>query len=803
MGVNHWIAGLGLATLAGAGLAGLFRLAVRQPQAPLDGVVTLDGLKIDVEVIRDPEGVPHIYGATDHDVHFALGYVHAQDRLWHMELNRRLGQGRLAEIFGEPALGFDRFMRRLGLSHVATAEAIAMGPEERAVVNAYVDGVNAYLSTHRWRLPLECRILNFRPSPWEAADVLAVGKLLCWLLSANWDSEWFRSQMVERLGPEGAAALEPGYPTGQPLAVPPGMSYTGLGMPLLAEFQEVQRSLHLVGSGMSNAWAVSPERSATGAALLASDPHLRPQMPSIWYEAHLCGAGLNVVGATMPGVPVVLIGHNERIAWGITASMVDTQDLFVERVQGDGSTRYLTPDGWEPLTTRIEQIRVRGRDEPIVETIQETRHGPALSPLLPGEARFLTVQSTILRAQDTVRGAIRLNRASNWEEFRAALADLGVALNFIYADRDGNIGYQLSGQVPRRKKGTGLLPVPGWDPNYDWDGYLTAEELPSAFNPRCGYVVSANNRIPDVAYPHVLSHDWIDGFRAMRIEKQLLSRERHTVDEFAAMQMDVYSEPAQQLVALYADVEPSDPFEVRALEHLRRWDYRLTAESIAATIFVELKRRLLQNVFGPRLGPLAGCYVGSSTPSGIAGSAYPARVTGFLLDLLRRADPAWLHPQEVDQRSPFQSWTELKQASLSQAVLELRAMLGDDMDLWHWGRLHTVSFDHPLGQIKPLDRLFCRGPYPIGGDGDTPCQTALGAGSYRATEWVPSYRQIVDLGNFANSRSIHTTGQSGHPGSPHFDDFIPLWREGHYHPMRFDRREILDCLAHMLVLRPA
>ena len=803
MDLNRWVTGLGLATLAGAGLAGLFRLAVRQPQTPLDGVVSLPGLKIDVEVIRDPDGVPHIYGASDHDVHFALGYVHAQDRLWHMELNRRLCQGRLAEIFGEPALGFDRFMRRIGLGHAAVAEAIAMGPEERSVVSAYVEGVNAFLDAHRWRLPLECRILNFRPAPWEAADVLGVGKLLCWLLSANWDSEWFRSQMVAQLGPEGAAALDPGYPAGQPLVVPPGVSYAGLQVPLLAEFQEVQRSLNLVSSGMSNAWAVGPERSATGSALLASDPHLRPQMPSIWYEAHLCGAGLNVIGATMPGIPFVLIGHNERIAWGITASMVDTQDLFVERVQSDGTGRYQTPEGWEPVTTRIEQIRVRGRAEPVVETIQETRHGPSLSPLLPEETRFLTIQSPVLRAQDNGRGAMRLNRAANWQEFQVALADLGVVMNYVYADCDGNIGYQLSGQVPRRKKGTGLLPVPGWDADYDWDGYLAAEELPHVFNPPCGYVVSANNRIPDADYPHVLSYDWIDGFRAMRIEQQIQARERHTLDDFAAMQFDFGSESARQLVELLTDVQPTDPLEVRALEYLRRWDCRLTSESVAATIYVELKRRLLQNVFGPRLGPLTGSYIGSAPAKGIAGSAYPARVTGFLLELLRQEDTTWLEPRVPADGAAFRSWDDLKRASLSQAVRELRTQLGDDMDFWQWGRLHTLRFDHPLGQVKPLDRLFCRGPFPIGGDGDTPCQSALGAGSYRATDWIPSYRQIVDLGNLSNSRAIHTTGQSGQPGSPHFDDFIPLWRDGRYHPMRFERREILEGLAHMLILRPA
>lgn len=789
--------GLGIATMASAGLVGLYRLALRQPQAPLDGVTTLPGIKMDVEVVRDHAGVPHVYAANRQDLYYAFGYVHAQDRLWHMEFNRRAALGRLCEIFGEPTLIFDRFTRRLGLAHVATAELVAMDREERGVLEAYAAGVNGFLEAHRHRLPLEFRILRFRPRPWEPLDSLAIGKMLSWLLSANWDSEWFRARLVERLGAEAAAALEPGYPAGHPLTVAPGVTYTGLADSLLEDFQAAQRDLGLFSGAMSNSWAVRPERSATGGAILASDPHLRPQMPSIWYEAHLCGGGLDVIGATMPGIPAVLIGHNQHIAWGITASMVDTQDLFVERLDPNDPSRYETPGGYEPLTIRRELIDVRGRAEPFVEEVQETRHGPALSPLLPGETRLLTVQSPVLRPQKAVRGAMRLSEASNWDEFCAALADWDVALNFVYADRDGNIGYHLSGKVPRRNKGNGLLPAPGWDADYDWLGLIPFDELPGVFNPPSGYVVSANNRLVDDSYPYVLSHDFVDGFRAMRIESQLRARERHTVEDFAAMQLDVYSDAARQIVELFADVEGGDPLTVRALEHLRRWDYRLTPDSIAATIYVELRQQLLRNVFGPRLGPLLGSYVGSAPPESIAGSVYPARVSGFLIGLLRRADPDWLAGQTT-----FTSWAELKQASLAQAVVELRTRLGNDMDTWRWGRIHQIRFEHPLGRVKPLDRLFNRGPYPIGGDADTPCQAALAPGSYAATEWIPSYRQIVDLGNLANSRSIHTTGQSGLPGSPHYDDFIAPWLEGRYHPMLFERRAILEDLEHMLVLRP-
>jgi penicillin amidase len=788
-------AGLGVATVAGAGL---YRVVLGQPRAPLDGVVSPPGVKTDVEIVRDHAGVPHVYAATSQDLYYALGYVHAQDRLWQLELNRRVALGRLSEIFGEPTITFDRFMRRLGLAQVATAEAIAVSPEERLTLESYAAGINGFLAINRHRLPLEFRILRFRPEPWQTSDSLAWGKVMAWLLSANWDSEWFRARLVDQLGPEVAATFEPGYPAGHPLTVAPGLSYAGLSNSLLEGFQTVQRDLGLFAGGMSNAWVVGPERSATGAALLASDPHLKPQLPSIWYEAHLCGNGLDVTGATMPGLPAILIGHNQRIAWGVTASMVDTQDLFVERLNPDNHREYGTPDGWEPISVRQETIRVRGRTEPIVENIQVTRHGPSLSPMLGGETRFLTVQSPVLRAGHAVRGTVLLSRAQNWSEFRAALSDWDVALNFVYADVDGNIGYQLSGKVPRRVTGSGLLPVPGWDASYDWNGYLAFDELPSAFNPPCGYVVSANNRIVPEDYPRVLSHDWCDGFRAMRIENQLKSRERHSLDDFAAMQMDFFSEAGRQIVELLADVVPApgEPLPTRALEYLRRWNYILGADSVAGTLYVFLRRRLLHNVFGPRLGPLIGRYAGTATNPGIAGSSYPGRVTGFLIEHLRAADPAWLAANGT-----FKTWPELKWASLAEAVSELTSRLGEDMETWRWGRLHRVTFDHPLGRVKPLDRLFNRGPYPIGGDGDTPHQASSMDGSLDADAFVPSYRQLVDLGNFENSRSVHTTGQSGHVGSPHFDDFVEPWRTGRYHPMRYDRRAILDDLEHMLLLR--
>lgn len=742
--INRVLTGLGVATLGGAEL---YRLALRQPQTALDGLVSPPGVRTDVEIVRDRAGVPHLYAGPVHDVYYALGYVHAQDRLWQMEVQRRLARGRLSEIFGEPPVLFDRFMRRLGLARIADDEEALLEPDERAAIEAYVAGVNGFLAIHPHRLPLEFRILRFRPRPWTVSDSLAWAKAMSWYLSGNWDNEWFRGLLVERLGPAGTAALDPGYAAGHPVTTAPGAGYAGATDDLLAGLQSIQRELGLFSGGLSNAWAVAPERSATGSALLASDPHLRPQAPSIWYEAHLVGGGLDVTGATMPGLPAVLIGHNQHLAWGITASMVDTQDLFVERLNPNNAGEYETPSGWAPLRTHAEMIPVRGRPEPIFDEVSETRHGPILTPLLPGETRVLALASTLLQPHHTVRGAMGLNRASTWDEFRRALGDWGLPLNFVYADRAGNIGYQLSGVVPKRHADGGLAPVPGWDGRYDWDGVIPPDEMPSVFNPPSGYVISANNCVVGDDYPHVISRDWIDGYRAMRIEEVIRSKEKLTIEDCEALQMDFSSEAARQLVALLGEIEPTEPFAVRALAHLRRWDCRLTANSVPATIYRLLRERLLRNLFAARLGPLLNLYVGGPA-GGLAGSAYPGRASSILLRILQSEDPTWL------EGTGFTTWAELKSASLAQAVLELRARLGDDPDRWQWGRAHTVTFDHILGRVKLLDRVFNRGPYPVGGDGDTPHQTASTSDEFGSCELAPSYRQIVNLGDFSKSVSI-------------------------------------------------
>ncbi|HEX5417716.1 MAG TPA: penicillin acylase family protein, partial [Chloroflexota bacterium] len=661
---------------------------------------------------------------------------------------------------------------------------------------------NGFRSAHPTRLPLEFRILRQRPEPWTIADSLVCGKLICWMLSANWDTEWLRGKLVERLGPEAARALEAAYPADHPLTAAPGPSArreaNGHNDALLAAFQNGLQDLLSIAGGASNAWAVAPTRAASGGAMLASDPHLQPQMPSIWYEAHLSGGDFDVAGATMPGIPPVLIGQNRRIAWGITASIVDNQDLFVEEVDPQ-TRRYRTPEGSLPLSTRIEEISVRGKSEPIVERIEETRHGPELSPLLAGEPRFLAIQSPILRAGTTARGMLALNRAANWEEFRAALADFDLVINVVYADAAGNIGYQLSGKVPRRKKGTGLLPAPGWDAAYDWDGYLSGDELPHVFNPPEGYVVSANNRLVGDDYPHHLSHDWCDGFRARRIADVLTARERLTVEDFAALHQDFYSEAARQIVAAFRELPPraGEPLVTRAREYLRRWDYQLRPDSVAASIYAVLRAQLLRRLFEQKLGPLFGGYTGCAPTAWPAGSLYPARIGGFLITLLEQEDPAAL------EGTGYASWDDLKWESLRAAVADLRERLGDDLETWTWGRLHILRFDHPLGRVKPLGRIFSRGPVPVGGDADTPHQSSSSAGGYAANGWIPTYRQIVDFGNRANSCSIHTLGQSGQPGSPHFDDFLPLWRAGRYHPTLFDRAAVRDNLKHLIVLRPA
>ncbi len=765
------------------GGAGVYLIRRALPQT--NGTLAFTGLQDAVEVLRDHWGVPHIFARNAHDLFLAQGYVHAQDRLWQMELNRRTASGRLAEFAGEPALATDRLFRTLGLRRAAEAEFAHLDPETKEALELYAAGVNEFVAQHGSALPLEFTLLRLTPDPWSPIDTLAFGKLMAWVLGGNWSSELMRAHLVARFGVEGMRFLMPPYSDSAPIIVPREASYHTWNTAALFRLLDAGQGISEVGS---NNWVVSGTRTTTGSPILANDPHLEAQMPSIWYEMHLVGGPYNVAGSTFPGTPGVVIGHNADIAWGVTNGGPDVQDLYMEQFDPADPTRYRYRDAWEPATLVREEIKVKGRAAPVVETVRITRHGPILNSVVDGLGAFLALRWTALEPGSLSTSIMRLNRAHTWSEFRAALRLWTVpAQNFVFADRQGNIGYQLPGRIPIRAKGIGLLPVPGWTGEYEWIGEIPFEQLPSVLNPRRGYIATANNRIVPDGYPYFISADWDPGFRARRIETMLADSPHASLGQMARIQLDLTSLPAQAFVRALSRIpltnEPAAGLLAQLRAELESWDGVLRPNSRPAAIYEAVRLSLVPLVFKDVLGPeLYTRYLG-----------HVSSWQTVLLRLLETPTSPWWGPAGRDA---------VVTRAFTEAYDLLNARLGPDRSGWTWGRLHTMQFVHPVGRMPAVAWIFnVSAPPTSGGDATTVNNGGFDLATFRQRT-VASYRQLLDLADWDRSLSIHTTGQSGVPFSPHYHDFVLLWAAGRYHPMLFSRDRIEDALDGKLTLTP-
>ncbi len=778
MGTGRTLRRIATGTVVTAGAAALLAgYVLRRPLPKTKGRVVREGLRAPVEIIRDKWGVPHIYAAALRDLFFAVGYAQAQDRLWQMEFNRRLATGRLAEILGEPALEIDRLVRRVGFHRATEQDWLATTEEEQAVLESFTAGVNAYLKGGK--LPLEFTILRTRPRPWKPVDTLAFGRFFGWALAGNWDSEITRSWTVERFGAKLMAELEPRYTAGQPLVVPPGTAATGSGPNLTNDFQQAQDVLTLAAGGMSNNWAVDGHKSATGKPLLASDPHLPLSIPSIWWEMHIDSPELKAAGVGIAGLPGILMGHNARIAWGQTAAQTDGDDLFVQQLNPDNPSQYRQNGDWVNGDLVREEIKVRGRERPVVENVLITNHGPVVSPAIKGETRTLSLKTVALEPSHQTRTQLMLMGARDWDEFCEALTLWTFPpLNFGYADVDGNIGYHLAGLTPIRSKGHGILPSPAWTGEYDWTGFVPSAELPHSYNPETHWTASANNKIADDAYPYFLAANYADGFRAQRIIEQLEEKDKLSVEDFKAMQVDQLSLAAQELVPLIVALEPQDESSRRAISFLRAWDYTLAADSVAACVYETFYTHLVRRTLEEKLGSWSDFFMGKGIHPLRSNGSFFNVAHSWLMEKIRER-PAWFEGK---------TWNQVMEESLGSATAELRNVLGDEVSKWRWGRLHKQRFRHPLGEVRALDRVFNRGPVSIGGDANTVWQAAYAPyHGYEVNSFTASWRQIIDLDDFNRSQAVLPTGQSGHPGSRHYADMTGMWSRGEYHPMLWDR----------------
>jgi penicillin amidase len=759
------------------------------------GEVVLQGPGAPIEISRDRDGLVRIRAQSEPDAYFALGYVHAQDRLWQMEFQRRVGAGRLAEILGRRALGTDRFMRVLGLRRLAGLSLAGLSDGTRAALDAYSAGVNGFIAGHRGAWPPEFVLLRHTPEPWTPVDSLVWGRLMGLRLGHNWRTEALRSRLAERLSPRQIAELWPKRAPGGPITLS-RRSEPGERDAAAALWRALPEALRPVSA--SNAWVLAGRHTTTGRPLLANDAHLPFRAPTMWYLVHMEAPGLRITGATVPGLPFTVLGHNGRIAWGLTAAETDTQDLFVERVDRADPTRYLTPDGSRPFDRRKETIEIKG-EASVTLTVRLTRHGPVVSDLgasnisLRDRNEILALATPALDADDRTPDALYLmGRARNWAQFRDALRRFAAPhMNVTFADIAGNLGFISPARVPVRRNGNGEVPAPGWSGSHDWTGTIPFAALPQATDPPSGRFINANNRSVPERYPYLLGRSRAPGYRAGRIAALLDRKPRHSLDDMAAMQLDAVSPMARDLLphmlGAIAQAAPATGNRATALALLRAWDGTMDRAGPAPLIFTAWLRALNRRLYADELGPFFEDFW----------DLKPKFVKAVLTRLAHWCD-------DVDTAAT-ESCPERTDLALGDALAMLIENHGGDIAGWRWGEAHRAVFRHRiLGQI-PLIGALANIEIPAPGGGYT-----LNRGRSRidsptrpfASTHGAGVRAIYDLADLERSRFMIATGQSGNPLSPHYADLTRRWRDGRY--LRLARRP--DGAAgdlDILILKPA
>jgi penicillin G amidase len=766
------LAGAATTGVAAAATAAAWHWLARRPLPQHKGTIALEGLEGPVRVRRDRWGVPHIEAQHATDVWFAQGFCHAQERLFQMDFYRRVVRGRLAEFAGEEGLPVDRLMRTLGIARVAEREARELDPELLdEVLDPFCRGVNAAASAKA--LPFEMQLLRLDWEPWQPVDILGLGKLLAFGLSTNWERELLRADMARALGPELAARLDPTYPVDNPIVT--HEQWSGDGLAMVEQLDAVRRSMGLAAEASgSNNWAVSGKLSASGSPLIAGDPHLPPSMPGIWFQVGLTLGDRFVRGASPPGLPGVYMGQNNDVCWTFTNVMADVQDLFVERIEGE---RYLFEDEWRPLEIVREEIAVKGRDAPEVLDVRITHHGPIVNEALGAdEGEPLALRWQTLDQPTTFRKAFDLHSVSSGPELVALLeGHPSPASNLIWADRHGSIGYKLIGRLPLRRGGCPDLPKPGWTGEFEWEGTIPYEELPEAVDPESGFLITANNRIVGDSYPHHITSEWLDGYRAKRIEQLLRANEEHDIESFEAMQSDNLSLPGIEAARRLGRLTPAGQRELSAVERLRSWDGRLDPDSIAGTIYQAFLLRLAREVARAAIGDrdLAERWLDRADNGFTPHVTSPWRWHSHLMAL-------W---EEGDEELIGRSWDGLVLEALSGALDDLSDRFGPDPEGWRWGDVHEMEFPHPLGEASPLLRRLLNRSLKAGGAQETVSQIAYDPNDPYKAVWAPSWRMVAEPAAPERSRWQMFTGQSGHPASRHYDDLQADWLHGRTQPM--------------------
>jgi penicillin amidase len=794
--LQRGLGALALLVLAGLIAGGLYARAVL-PQT--EGVITVPGMSGttgEVRIERDADGIPSIHAASREAAYFGLGFVHAQDRLWQLETHRRIGSGRLAEAFGASAVDNDKFLRALGVRRTAALQWQSASAETRAAVLAYTDGINSFLQHEMKARPPEMVLLGLQPEPWTPEDSLAWAVMMAWDLGGNWSTELLRMRLALKMPVERINQLLPPYPGDKPLAT--------------ADYATLFRSLKVDGSlgrqallsapesgveGVgSNNWVLDGTRTTTGKPLLANDPHLKLTTPALWYFARLHAPGFNVAGATMPGLPMVVLGQNDQLAWGFTNTAPDVQDLYLERIHADDPAQYQTPDGWARFESFDEVIKVRGGED-VPMTVRTTRHGPVISdaggpsegltgaPSQPGaqpkgQASYaIAMRWTALDTDaDLLEASLASSRMTTVDDFVTAVSrHVAPMQNIVVADTSGRIAMAAGGRVPVRGAHNdlkGLVPAPGWQSRYDWTGYLPGDQTPREIAPKRGWIATANQRIHGPEYPHFITSEWSLPYRQQRIEQLLQATPKHDVASLRAMQADEVSLAARRLLPFIRAAKSSHPLAQAAQHELANFDGTMAADRAAPLILWAWTRQLTEGLFADELG--AELY-----QRNVAQRAFRDALEG----VLDRQDAWWCD----DKSTPAaETCAQQVDAAFTRALDEVQAMQGADVAKWQWGRAHVSRAEHrPFSNVGALARWF-ETRTPVGGDTYTvnvskvmlrsdPASDARTGGPYRS-EHGPSLRAIYDLGDKANSRFVQSSGQSGIVFSGWYRSFTEPWR---------------------------
>lgn len=773
----------------------VLRLLLGKRLPVTSGTLKVPGASQSITIYRDRYGIPHIEAGTEIDAYYALGFCQGQDRAFQLEMLLRVNHGTLSELIGEDGLPIDRLSRRIGFYRYAKGHYSLLKPGLKSMIDAFANGINEGVNYGCQKFPHGFALLRANPTPWKGVDILAGGNYIAFGLSA-WSAKLTRLILLHKDGPQAIKALDPDYADWLPVTSPVA-SLAGASIDRLSEDLALLTSIYGL-EGNSNNWAMNSRRTSTGRPILANDPHLWPSLPTQWYLAHIETPNMKVAGASFLGAPNIPSGHNQYAAWGVTATLADNIDLFIEQFGEDGVS-VKEEEAWASCETLHETYMIKGK-EPFEEDILVTPRGPIISDVLEGDFGTSTTQAIALRATwmspQSVEGLITLHHARDFASFRAAASNSRfVSQNFVYADIHDNIGWQFTCDVPQRGEGRGILPLPGWDARYHWKEDSTPwDKMPTLLNPEANFLATANDKpTADDGGGSYLGRDFIE-YRHARIVELLAERSDWDIESTLRMQIDQFSIPWSEMKAIVLSTPVGSDDARLAQELLKDWDGILYYDSAAAAVYEFFVISMLQRMAGVKAPNSAEYALDKGFHPLVLRSMFGLRPVSNLVRLLNSQPEDWFE----------KGWSAEIADALAQAVHELRYKQGDDHKTWSWGAVHGLVLTHPLGIRPPLDKVFNRGPYPTGGDHDTVAQAGRTADEFGSNvTGLANLRAVHDVGNWDECRYVIAGGQSGNPFSPHYDDLLEYWLRGEMVRMAWSKETVKRAAVQTLQLQPA